>query len=667
MSSYQPNSYSDGNNNNTPPDHHNKNKTPTIIQGNNDNNTGSGTSSNKRLRQQQQQLPEQIPTLIDPKQDQEWELSLRAWEILTSPSSSSTTVDDVGTTIQLQQQQRSSPIAHHVVNMIESPSIIIPSPQSITSSNHPQSITNNTPTSILSVSDSSPPNSQQSNSQSQQQQEEEQQQPSSSPTHRSPSTLLLLTRPDQGENGFRIGDRVCRGPDWKWGNQDGVGIGGTGLGTITRAINGQGIVRVRWDFDGRVNLYRCGCEHGKMDLIKVNDLPDLNLRVERAPDWEYALQDGGGSKGSIVGQRPGGHDGWISVTWDAYPTDVYNYRWGFCGALDVQICPLDWPPESGCGLPIGSRVVRGDDWEWGEQDGIDKLGTVEKYSSTRGWYCVKWDSGHTNQYRYMTDGGKKDIKLYVVNSSLELGGTITAAAATTSAAAAADSRSDIVSLLQHNTSLSPLPILPRGTIVSRNPTTWCWDNQDGGEGNLGTVQGKAEKDGWIRVRWNKSGYFNEYRWNNSIQDIIVISSSLASLTVIGASSLSQGSSSSNNNVNTLQHSNSLLLLQKSNSIISQQSSGGGESLGGSLLLQASPGGSCYSYSSTSAMAAVGGTTTTPTPDDNLCLGCCDQRRNCVILPCAHLALCSDCCDALKNRVCPICRSGIEQTIRVFHV
>ena len=58
-----------------------------------------------------------------------------------------------------------------------------------------------------------------------------------------------------------IGLRVVRGPDWKWGEQD----GGEGhLGTVA-AVEGQGdSVVVQWDCGGR-NQCRCGRDN-KFDL-----------------------------------------------------------------------------------------------------------------------------------------------------------------------------------------------------------------------------------------------------------------------------------------------------------------------------------------------------------------------------------------------------------------
>ena len=62
--------------------------------------------------------------------------------------------------------------------------------------------------------------------------------------------------------------------------------------------------------------------------------------------------------------------------------------------------------DGGAGLPLtvddyveGLRVVRGPDWEWGEQDGgAGHSGTVMGRDSS-GWLRVRWDTGGDNSYR----------------------------------------------------------------------------------------------------------------------------------------------------------------------------------------------------------------------------------------------------------------------------
>ncbi len=85
-------------------------------------------------------------------------------------------------------------------------------------------------------------------------------------THLKSTHLQVLTME------VAIGIRVVRGPDWKWGNQDGGegtvgtvaeiegGVHGVDGGTTT----GRAVV-VQWDGGNRCN-YRCGIEN-KYDLL----------------------------------------------------------------------------------------------------------------------------------------------------------------------------------------------------------------------------------------------------------------------------------------------------------------------------------------------------------------------------------------------------------------
>jgi hypothetical protein len=61
-----------------------------------------------------------------------------------------------------------------------------------------------------------------------------------------------------------VGMRVMRGPDWKWGDQDG-GMGS--IGTVTDKKSDDGWVSVKWDSNS-TNNYRIGGE-GKFDLVEV--------------------------------------------------------------------------------------------------------------------------------------------------------------------------------------------------------------------------------------------------------------------------------------------------------------------------------------------------------------------------------------------------------------
>jgi Mib_herc2 len=64
---------------------------------------------------------------------------------------------------------------------------------------------------------------------------------------------------------------------------------------------------------------------------------------------------------------------------------------------------------------IGSRVRRGPNWMWQQQDedraGNQTFGTVVAHMNrNRFTVCVKWDGGYQNQYRYV-DGCQDVVPL----------------------------------------------------------------------------------------------------------------------------------------------------------------------------------------------------------------------------------------------------------------
>ncbi|XP_052829652.1 E3 ubiquitin-protein ligase HERC2 isoform X3 [Octopus bimaculoides] len=68
-------------------------------------------------------------------------------------------------------------------------------------------------------------------------------------------------------------------------------------------------------------------------------------------------------------------------------------------------------PELAAMMKTGTRVVRGADWKWGEQDGPHpSVGRVICELGEDGWIRVQWDTGSTNSYR-MGKEGMYDLKL----------------------------------------------------------------------------------------------------------------------------------------------------------------------------------------------------------------------------------------------------------------
>ena len=59
----------------------------------------------------------------------------------------------------------------------------------------------------------------------------------------------------------------------------------------------------------------------------------------------------------------------------------------------------------------------------------------------------------------------------------------------------------------------------------------------------------------------------------------------------------------------------------------------------------------------------------PHPDDDQCVMCFDAPKDHIIIPCGHVCVCEACAKQLtqmENPSCPICRTAIQHTNKVFH-
>uniref|UniRef100_A0A8C9CWF1 E3 ubiquitin-protein ligase HERC2 n=1 Tax=Panthera leo TaxID=9689 RepID=A0A8C9CWF1_PANLE len=87
-----------------------------------------------------------------------------------------------------------------------------------------------------------------------------------------------------------------------------------------------------------------------------------------------------------------------------------------------ETAPVQLPvsgPELAAMMKIGTRVMRGVDWKWGDQDGPPPgLGRVIGELGEDGWIRVQWDTGSTNSYR-MGKEGKYDLKLAELPASTQ--------------------------------------------------------------------------------------------------------------------------------------------------------------------------------------------------------------------------------------------------------
>ncbi|XP_076101476.1 uncharacterized protein LOC143071195 [Mytilus galloprovincialis] len=132
---------------------------------------------------------------------------------------------------------------------------------------------------------------------------------------------------------LKLGDRVRRGPDWSFGDQD-RNLPGTVVG-----LNEGGTIWVEWDH-GDKNVYAYDEQRHHYKIMKVNEpriLVDeiiaVGCRVVRGQDWEFGDADGGpGSIGAVLDVRGNGN---VVVRWDCKRTCLY--RMGNNGRFEIRL------------------------------------------------------------------------------------------------------------------------------------------------------------------------------------------------------------------------------------------------------------------------------------------------------------------------------------------
>ncbi|KAK7093296.1 E3 ubiquitin-protein ligase MIB2-like isoform X2 [Littorina saxatilis] len=199
------------------------------------------------------------------------------------------------------------------------------------------------------------------------------------------------------------GLRVLRGPDWRGGDTD----GGEGhVGTVIELL-GNSTVRVLWDM-GQEST--CSAGHDGKFEIRVLDTAQIGVC------------------------HPG------ATCAECEDTDFYGMLWRCQLCAGCDLCPLcyhddkhdlrhqflriDAPGMEGKPVPKrktsvknralgmfpGSKVTKGKDWQWGDQDGgQESEGEVKGYenvspNSSRNFVKVQWPNGIVNTYRLGFDG-----------------------------------------------------------------------------------------------------------------------------------------------------------------------------------------------------------------------------------------------------------------------
>ncbi|CAG01730.1 unnamed protein product, partial [Tetraodon nigroviridis] len=227
--------------------------------------------------------------------------------------------------------------------------------------------------------------------------------------------LRSASRPGPVGGSMEVGMRVVRGLDWKWGNQDdGEGHVGTvvEIGRQGSTTTPDKTVVVQWDSGTRTN-YRTGYQ-GSYDLL-LYDNAQIGVRHSN-------IICDSCKKHGIMGMR------WkCKVCFDydlctqCYMNNKHDLSHAFERYETAHSQPVSLAPRQNLpriilkGIFQGVKVVRGPDWDWGNQDGGE--GKVGKVVDIRGWdnesgrsvASVTWSNGTTNVYR-MGHKGKVDLK-----------------------------------------------------------------------------------------------------------------------------------------------------------------------------------------------------------------------------------------------------------------
>ncbi|XP_028849446.1 E3 ubiquitin-protein ligase MIB2 isoform X2 [Denticeps clupeoides] len=219
----------------------------------------------------------------------------------------------------------------------------------------------------------------------------------------------------KASSSMEVGMRVVRGLDWKWGNQDdGEGHVGTvvEIGRQGSTTTPDKTVVVQWDSGTRTN-YRTGYQ-GAYDLL-LYDNAQTGVRHSN-------IICDSCKKHGVMGMR------WkCKVCFDydlctqCYMNNKHDLNHPFERYETAHSQPVSLAPRHNLsriilkGIFQGVKVVRGPDWDWGNQDGGE--GKIGKVVDIRGWdtesgrsvASVTWSNGTTNVYR-MGHKGKVDLK-----------------------------------------------------------------------------------------------------------------------------------------------------------------------------------------------------------------------------------------------------------------
>ncbi|XP_071117239.1 uncharacterized protein [Haliotis cracherodii] len=153
--------------------------------------------------------------------------------------------------------------------------------------------------------------------------------------------------------------------------------------------------------------------------------------------------------------------------------------------------------------PLGSRVIRGPDWKYGDQD-VEGPGTVVNHANDHQFLWVQWDLSYSNcRYRY---GYEEHFDVLLIDQPRRL---------------------------------ATHELIEIGVKVKRG-VDWSYADQDGGPDGRGIVIRKR-KDGRVKVRWD-NGHINSYYFGGHGKFDLEVSTEEDELSAVIAASLEETAS-----------------------------------------------------------------------------------------------------------------------------
>ncbi|KAH9495559.1 E3 ubiquitin-protein ligase mib1 [Bulinus truncatus] len=306
---------------------------------------------------------------------------------------------------------------------------------------------------------------------------------------------------------MKAGLRVVRGPDWKWGNED----GGEGhLGTVIKIDQDKKKATVQWDH-GEIKTYRAG----KMGSFDLHIFDNSQIYVKHMCVVCDECNENG-----IKGLR------WkcsVCPNYDlcssCYNKDKHSLSHSF---LSFKVLPRQNSQKcQAWGIFQNATVIKRLNWKGGKETHGLVLQIEDSKTSFRSQAEVQWANGdgdmngHNDIFDlicvHASSGG------YYYKSHLPVVGDV----------ATKPTAQNMPLTTQKNTAEKDKGMIKPGIRVVRGPD-WKWGNQDGGEGFVGTVtdiwgpEPDKPPEKCVRVVWD-NGMKSIYRiGRDSVFDLYVL-------------------------------------------------------------------------------------------------------------------------------------------------